>query len=682
MKKTLAIILTAVMVLSMVITAIPFSASAEDAVVLDPKNSEGLSIGSVAEGYTTDLTDATPIGTAEEWIAAFSEGEFDSVITKNYYLTADIVLPDDYWPAGRNYVGMFDGCGYTVTTNEAPLFWWFWNGAGDAAATAVIKNLKIHSKSVISAWSDSWDSEKCDGQQFVGALAMGADVRSGTLTIDNVLVTGKGLTNERNTGSAVGGLLGELKRTLAASDIYVNVEKIEGINNTAGVVGSTYDNDHQGFTFDNVHVNTVVDASGATANDGKGNGGFIGRLRSLNTTIENCSVNGTLYGDLGIAAGGFIGTIESGDREATITIKNCVNNATIENWKGSAADGEQYYGAGGFVGQIENTKTTIVIKDCVNNGDVNANVNAAGFVGNIRRVKGVTIEGCVNNGDITSEVHAAGFIASHGSDKNKATDCAPVSFIDCENNGTITGNRIGGIAARIRRIAALEDCTNNGDIINTTGSDKGVGGIIGYLAAALPATVSNVKNTGNVTGGKHVAGIIAKCEADDNTDGVTFENCVNEGDVTTTVADGWVGGILGFSTNKVTLKNCVVSGAVTAEDAACVAAIIGCVKNADCVLSGNNVSGTITGKNSAALFITEEGVALNDANVSENVIYNTCNATAYVNGSTTMLTAQYPFVITNPDTGDNFVMGIVLSILAITAMGITAVVVLKKRVRN
>ena len=35
MKKTLAIILTAVMVLSMVITAIPFSASAEEEAVLD-----------------------------------------------------------------------------------------------------------------------------------------------------------------------------------------------------------------------------------------------------------------------------------------------------------------------------------------------------------------------------------------------------------------------------------------------------------------------------------------------------------------------------------------------------------------------------------------------------------------------------------------------------------------------
>ena len=770
MKKTLAIILTAVMVLSMVITAIPFSASAEEA-VLDPKNSEGLSIGDVAEGYTTNLEGATPIDTAEELIAALSVTSYNAYVYGNYYLTADITLPDDYWPDFGRFGGNLDGCGYTITTNEAPIFW----GVYANGADIVIKNLTINAKGMVSSVSEyncdpkdmapANDTSTTGVNGYIGVLAQKAGQENGgSVTFDNILITGKGVAgngtvNKTHYGWESGGFLGILESgNTAVSDVYVNLETVEGWDNLGGLIGDVKDG---AYSFDNVHVNTFVNAD-FNGNDGTGMGGLFGRTQKAILTIKNSSVNGTVKGsNKGLATAGFIGNIQSANEGDTIKFKNCVNNADVTNMRSAADSNRKYWGAGGFIGNTANGSVRFSFDTCVNNGDIVANVNAGGFVGNGQYAIHDVIN-CVNNGDVTvtgSAVSAGGFVgkAYQGSflfseeegdksinngditadsfaggfcgnveHKNSQMWCINVEnngtvnawnaggiigfgeadntnihFNNCVNNGDVYGANIGGIIGKLKKVFTLENCINNGDIIMVDTDDdnkqKGVGGIAGSIFNTAPEEMKNLTNNGNVYGkdgelyGHNVAGIVGSfgtsewlVSADPETWGqATFINCVNEGDI---IGAGDVAGIVAHGEYAFKVIDCVNNGDITGKNAAGLV-IFGFVGNnlADkTVIEGNSVSSTVTGTDSAAaIVIAGEGLDIADC-LDNNVIYSTCNVNAYISNGVATLTSDYDFVIeiVNPNTGDNFVMGIVLSILAITAMGITAVVVLKKRVRN
>ena len=766
MKKTLAIILTAVMVLSMVITAIPFSASAEEEAVLDPKNSEGLSIGEVAEDYAP-AAGAIAIDSAEKFIQEFDGYTGDVLISdKDYYLTADITLPDDYWPDGY-FAGTIDGCGYTINT-KAPLFWALWpEGEGDAAAV-VIKNL------VINADID------VDGKQ-IGALAMtgGAYRENRYVIMDNIKVVG---SVSGDSAESVGGLLGDMYGGYTATDIFVDLDTVYGgnVGGLVGVSGKTDETNYIGapVTIKNVTVNANVSSVDATLwdKDTAGTGGLIGMMGHTELTIEDVNIYGTVTANSdGRQVGGIIGGIHryaGNNAPGNINIKNCTNYADITN-ACEKFDGSRY-GVGGCIGRVASTKDTengyeLVIRNFNNYGDITAGTNAGGFIGvcwsgcMIRIIGGanhgdVTVDGTgvyaggiigvndggntisfnydpeigssledvytVNNGDITSESFGAGIEGGQSSAQYHdfynvinngvinawnaggvlgfAEQKSDNHFVNCTNNGNIIGANIGGIGGRIRYALTLEDCTNNGDLIlvgeDDRNTNKGVGGIMGSLYSALPEELKNLKNTGNIYGqdgelyGHNVAGIIGTIgggewlvsTGPDTWGRPTFVNCVNEGDI---IGGGDVAGIIAYANYAFNLENCVNDGDVTGKNAAGLV-IYGNVGTnivntiGDVVIENNRVAGTITGTDSAAaIVIADAGLDVEDC-LDNNVIYNTCNANAYISNGVATLTAQYPFVITNPDTGDNFAMGIVLSILAITAMGITAVVVLKKRVRN
>ena len=765
MKKTLAIILTAVMVLSMVITAIPFSASAEEA-VLDPKNSEGLSIGEVAEGYAP-AAGAIAIDSAEKFIEEFDGYTGDVLISdKDYYLTADITIPDDYWPDGY-FAGTLDGCGYTIST-KAPLFWALWpETAGDAGAT-VIKNL------VINADID------VDGAK-IGALAMwgGAEVNRKVI-VDNVKFTGS--INGDDTLDAIdwrndwgtGGLFGQWYGGVDVTDVFVDCEDITGIC-VGGIIGSLSNEYKEApVTIKDVYVNTNIISKdcGKTGSSGDTDrwavGGIIGYAQTKPVSIENANIYGTIESDGFRQIGGMIGRIgdNSGAASSYFLFKDCTNYATIEHDSGKQAS--SYGGVGGMLGvlQVSSSAQYVILENCVNYGDITASTNAGGLVG-VNPAGTVRIIGGANYGDITANVEYdslyAGGIAGRaqkaitfGYDPRTSEmvdDAATVNygtitaqsfaggivggaqsgdaylefvnaenngdvdawnaggifgfstqnnqnhFSNCVNNGDVYGANIGGIIGKAKKVFTLEDCTNNGDLIIVgevdDSKEAGVGGIAGAIYNTLPEKLENLKNTGNIYGedgelyGHNVAGIIGSIgtgewlvSADPETwDQATFINCVNDGDI---IGAGDVAGIVAHGEFAFKVIDCVNNGDITGKNAAGLV-IFGFVGNNladETVIEGNNVSGTVTGTDSAAaIVIAGEGLDIADC-LDNNVIYNTCNVNAYISNGVATLTAQYPFVITNPDTGDNFAMGIVLSILAITAMGITAVVVLKKRVRN
>ncbi|MBR2479244.1 MAG: endonuclease/exonuclease/phosphatase family protein [Clostridia bacterium] len=609
MKKTLAILLAAVLTISMALTAILFVASADDEIVLDPKNSENLSIGSVAEGYVTDLVGATPLSTAQQLIEAFSVSTYNGYITGNYYLTNDITLPGDYWPSYGNFNGKLDGCGYTITTNEAPLWWWIWGNGVDV----VVKNLTVHTSGYVSGFSEYNTGEGLPAggsiKRYVGILAQGAGKESNaSVTIDNVLITGKGVEGSVTGGYGTGGLLGEFEAGGTISDVYVNIETIESGNNVGGVVGCVYGGS---YSFDNVHVNAAINAN-IGYRDGNGVGGFIGRIPAVNATIENSTVNGTVE-NAGIATGGFIGCITNSGQVSgsEFVIKDCETNADIENLRSQASSERRYYGTGGFVGNITASTGNLIIDDCVNSGNIVANVNSGGFVGNGQGGMIVELESCVNNGAVTvtgSAVSAGGFVgkayqASFLFSDEAGTNCVNNGnitaesfaggfcgnidhkdswmqfynlrnygavtawnaggilgfsdkdnlnneFIDCVNNAVVTGGRVGGIVGSIKRIKEMTNCTNNNNIVVMADSDPAseVGGIIGRVqegGEVVADSISNLTNNGDIIAQAGAVGA-------EYVGGIvgSFEivanisNCDNNGDIT---LGDVVGGIVGYT---------------------------------------------------------------------------------------------------------------------------------------
>lgn len=781
MKKTLAIILTAVMVLSMVITAIPFSASAEEEAVLDPKNSEGLSIGEVAEGYTTDLTGATAIGTAEQFKNAIS---VSGTNYGSFYLTADIDLTTiDYMPVFGVFEGNFDGCGYTVTTN-APLFYGIGSGDTDLVAnncaTSVIKNINIVADIDVAELP-----ALPDGVGYsLGALACFAcPAKAKLLEYTNIRVTGtiKGDdvidATEDEDEACTGGLVGAGYGGFDMSYIFIDDMTITGAC-AGGVYGSASigtGRAGQQFTVENCYVNADIIQDGSNGNaDGGADrvaaAGLFAYAQHSNITIKNVEIYGTITANTGVYVAGIIGrSAMAGDPKGTVLVEDCKvyadivsNKASTSSWAGAGA----IFGIPQFTGEKAENNSYVIIKNCVNYGDITANHNAGGLVGvnvnctiriigceNYGTIKaqgsalyaggivgradravtfgydprtGEMVEGAVtvNHGDVITDSFGGGIIGGTGNNSGyvEFNDCInngevsawnaggiigfseknnEAHFNNCVNNGDVYGANIGGILGKLKKVFTLENCTNNGDIIMVGTDDdnnqKGVGGIAGSIFNTAPEKLENLKNTGNIYSlsedgeiyGHNVAGIVGSfgtaewlVSADPETwDQATFINCVNDGDI---IGAGDVAGIVAHGEFAFKVIDCVNNGDITGKNAAGLV-IFGFVGNNladETVIEGNNVSGTVTGTDSAAaIVIAGEGLDIADC-LDNNVIYNTCNANAYISNGVATLTAQYPFVITNPDTGDNFAMGIVLSILAITAMGITAVVVLKKRVRN
>ena len=314
MKKTLAIILTAIMVLSMVITAIPFAASADETTtVLDPKNAAGLSIGKVAEGYTTDLTGATAIGSAAEWIAAFSTG------AKNYgsyYLTADIDLSaTDYMPAyAEIFEGSLDGCGFTVTT-KTPLFYSIGAKVNDDGTLeagnpeySVIKNLTILANIDVATFGTPAKNDDKDTCYSAGALAMEENPsHKKTFEYTNIRVAGsiKGSSSVNQTPiaeneAAVGGLIGGGYGGFDMSYIFIDDMTLSGAC-VGGLVGSASIGGNRAgvpVNVENCYVNATINQDGDGGNaDGGGDrvaaGGLFAFIQWTEMTIKNVEVYGT-----------------------------------------------------------------------------------------------------------------------------------------------------------------------------------------------------------------------------------------------------------------------------------------------------------------------------------------------------------------------------------------------------
>ena len=163
-----------------------------------------------------------------------------------------------------------------------------------------------------------------------------------------------------------------------------------------------------------------------------------------------------------------------------VTLKNCVNQATVTATKKGYAAGVAAY-----------AYTGSTITGCTNQGAVSG---CGGYLGGIvGTASGVTITNCINSGAITSTA-------------------AP-------STSTIG---IGGIAGTFSgSTASIERCGNTGTVTSTL---KRTAGIVGYFAG----TMNGCFNTGAVSGIYELGGVVGSISSANT----KITDCYNQGSVT------------------------------------------------------------------------------------------------------------------------------------------------------
>lgn len=409
---------------------------------------------SVAEFLTAAESEAAaPIGTAEEFLAMKSNG--------NYYLTADITLPSSYTGF---FKGTLDGKGYTLTVSN-PVF--------EVLSSATVSDLTIKG----SVASDATELTR-SADDYRGALAI-AGVGSTVTKVTNEAsvsaydtaggifgyMQGGALVDCVNKGTItasaqIGGLVGIAKDEEAHFEDCVNEGTLQKSLAPLGFVGGILGNaSYTDVYFDGCVNNVAINVNAPASKDG--------------------SVLGAVGGILGHASAPiYIEDADIGDKSSyqrilvcTVVMTDCLNNGKI-----TAHD----Y-AGGMIGLAE---VIVDLTNCVNNAEIFSAKNIAGGLvakaGTVYQYSEVThtFEGCVNNGKVVSYEQLAGGIVAY---------CMDNSFFErCVNNAEVTGldvqskDRVivaGGILGRGLLDGKFEGCVNLGDV---SGNQR-VGGIVGDI---------------------------------------------------------------------------------------------------------------------------------------------------------------------------------------------------------
>ena len=554
MKKLIAIILSAVMLLTLVPAAVIAAPTADE-------------VGKVATGYT-------PAG---KGIASLAEATDPA---GSYYLTADITVETTI-PA---FSGTLDGNGHTVTVS-APLF-------GELSGT--VKNLTIAGTVPAPAASE-----------HTGALAK---TSSAALTVENVKNTAavSGVLVDLSTDLfATAGFIGKVTGNLTVTNC-ANTGDVHGqaaggfvgyINGEITVAFKNCLNTGKVYTTDCGTVNKFVETIGEkTYNVYFGIGGIAGTTNGKsNVTFEDCKNSGAIDATaLQIPSGGILGAshvIDNTEEAAgrSVTFKNCENTASIAgSWQtggiggwikaSSYTEGCKNSGkitstksyCGGIFGRInpDNAPLVHTIKSCANSGEVvSATGQAGGILGYASLLK-LTVDGCTNSAKITTvKGHVGGIIGSF----KTLQEC---SVTNCTNTGEIVGaeaqtGSLGGIVGtstgdntnHVNKIT-IKGCKNTANVTGNHNASTWAGGIVGYIADGV-FDIENVVNEGKIYTKHYGAGIVGRFGANDTAGTITIKNATNAGEVGSGIGDS--AGILGYSAGHVVILTSVNTGYIFNE---------------------------------------------------------------------------------------------------------------------
>ena len=504
MRKLLAIILGAVMMLSLVIVG----ASAADPEV---------------------------ITTAEQFAAMTAGG--------NYKLGNDITVAASY---ADKFTGTFDGDGKKITTS-VPLF---------ADLSGTVKNLTIEGAvdgtnaqtgALASKSTDGCNVEKVtnnanvtvsadsfkgyrDGTYGAGFVAFA----TGECTFKDCVNNGS-VTSETTHVSGFVGYADNVALTFTGCTNNGLVKNEKAKTRTGGFVGCDgKNNDGKTFTITLTNCKNTADITG-----GDQVGGLVGWTMS-NVVVKNCSNSGKIVSTQNYAGG--LVSRPGDDFSKTYadcpasTFTNCKNTGEVISFNSQAA------------GMASYVCTPIECTGCTNSGKITVDKNgegtngyAAGMIGKAAVAAAkhyVVCTDCTNTGEMYGGQVAAGICGSAGASKNDAGD-KHYTFTNCKNTGKMTGVKTyaAGIIGYVYgdsgtgQYAVLDKCVNTGDLYGGKGAF--VSNFVAYTNDQM-TTIKNCIGSGKcyaIKEGETPYLVVFGCSSAGVSDGSTVSVCPIENNV-------------------------------------------------------------------------------------------------------------------------------------------------------
>lgn len=241
-------------------------------------------------------------------------------------------------------------------------------------------------------------------------------------------------------------------------------------------------------------------------------GGIIASATGMDSTVNNCNVDGLTVTSKMRSAGGIVGSAQSIKQ-----IKDCtVNDFHIT---GESSNNINYGSIGGFVGDA--TQIALIDNCKIQNSGLTGNSeNIAGIIGttnNGLQINKAIVDNVklINNNKYNSQkANIGGIIATTIGDTNLTNSNVINSELNVKS-GASSSYHVGGLAGYSYNIDIVNSVVEDSKIINNT-SDGNVGGLVGmteYLDGTTPRcttltlTNSGIKNT-DVSGMSKIGGII------------------------------------------------------------------------------------------------------------------------------------------------------------------------------
>ena len=236
----------------------------------------------------------------------------------------------------------------------------------------------------------------------------------------------------------------------------------------------------------------------------------------------------------------YVGAVAGATAPASIEYTNLTNKASIN---------AQTY-VGGIIGHI-NASGNFQTNYINNTGSVKGVSQVGGIFGYVKGASGSLVSGASVSADIAGDYYVGGIvgradnvaISTCTNDGSTVTSSSyytegsnyyvwlggivgyGYSVTNCTNNVDITynakGSYVGGIAGYA--VGDITDCTNNGDITTNTSC---VGGIAGEINSGAERNLSNLTNTGAISGNSKVGGILGSLYQVNDTPGTEYEKTV------------------------------------------------------------------------------------------------------------------------------------------------------------
>ena len=302
--------------------------------------------------------------------------------------------------------------------------------------------------------------------------------------------------------------------------------------------------------------------------------GFMGTM--VNGTIKNLTIGGNIKTDYNNDSAGIVAQI------ANSTIDNCVNEINIE------VSTNNSYSIGGLTASVSGNST---IKNSINKANLTLKSGAqvGGLVGCVNSAGGnLLIENSNNEGNIiSSNASYVGGIIGRGT---MGTVESSIIIKNSYNDGEINANsiedksiNIGGIIGYSNDTTSLEinNSGNNSNITNlhtdyNNNVELDIGGIVGKVNKGKIIKVNNSYNKGNINTNMYenidlniqqfFGGIVGKFNSmpEDNQNVYTITNTYNTGDIT---GGNRLGGIIGGNIQNVIVivDNCYNSGNLSSD---------------------------------------------------------------------------------------------------------------------